>query len=66
MLEKISEVATVQAKGIDQINLAIGKVDQVAQDNAAIAEETASAGRSLSSQAHEMKTAVVELKHMIG
>lgn len=66
LLEEISDATTIQAKGIDQINQAIGQVDQVAQNNAAIAEETASAGRLLDNKAHEMKAAVVDLRQMIG
>jgi methyl-accepting chemotaxis protein len=53
----IAEVATAnheQAQGIDQINTAIVRVDQVTQTNAAHAAEAAASNEKLSSQAREL------------
>jgi methyl-accepting chemotaxis protein len=53
----ISEIATAsqqQSAGIDQINLAVTSMDEVTQQNAALAEQTSAAAASLSDKAREM------------
>ena len=49
-----STAADEHAQGIVQVNQAIAQLDSVTQSNAAIAEETASAGEELSAQAREL------------
>jgi len=48
------------------LSKAVGDMDQITQNNAAIAEETASNGRVLSSRAREMEQAVQTLASIIG
>jgi len=60
----VSEIATAsqeQAQGIDQVNTAVGQMDQVTQQNAANAEESASASEELSAQAEQLNGMVQEL-----
>jgi methyl-accepting chemotaxis protein/methyl-accepting chemotaxis protein-1 (serine sensor receptor) len=55
-----------QAHGIEQISLAISKMEQVTQKTASSAEESASAGEEMSGQSQEMKAAVAELVAVVG
>ena len=67
--ELITEIASAsheQAKGIEQINAAIADVDKVTQQNAANAEESASASEELKSQAEQMKSVLKDLMRLIG
>ena len=65
----MSEVATAsieQSRGIEQVNAAIAQMDGVTQSNAANAEENASAGEQLSSQAKELLAMVDQLVLLVG
>jgi methyl-accepting chemotaxis protein len=60
----ISEIATAsdeQAKGIGQVNTAVGEMDKVVQRNAATAEESAGSSREMSAQAEVLKAMVAEM-----
>ena len=62
--ELISEIAAAsneQAQGIDQVNTAVAEMDKVTQQNAANAQELASASETMKLQAREMRSAVKEL-----
>ena len=64
MLVEISQDAAEQAGRIENLNTAVAQIDSVTQRNAAIAEETASAGRLLADKAREMDNAVRILSRM--
>ncbi|RFP13660.1 MULTISPECIES: methyl-accepting chemotaxis protein [unclassified Duganella] len=51
IMAEISLATREQSSGIDQINMAIGQMDQVTQQNAALVEEAAAAAESLQEQA---------------
>ena len=51
-----------QRRGIEQVNLAIGEMDQVTQQNAALVEEAAAAAGSLEEQARRLKAAVATFR----
>ncbi|HSY18753.1 MAG TPA: methyl-accepting chemotaxis protein [Candidatus Acidoferrales bacterium] len=55
-----------QTQGITQINIAMGEVDKVTQNNAAYAEESASVVRELNAQVVTMKSSVAELLQLVG
>jgi methyl-accepting chemotaxis protein len=60
----ISEITTAseeQARGVSQVNQAIGNMDQVTQSNASSAEELAASSEELSAQAMSMNDLVGEL-----
>ncbi|MFC1524595.1 methyl-accepting chemotaxis protein, partial [Thermodesulfobacteriota bacterium] len=64
----VSEIFTSsneQAKGIEQVNLAVSEMDKVTQGTAANAEESASASEELNAQAYHMKEIVNELKIIV-
>jgi methyl-accepting chemotaxis protein len=51
MMAEIMAASQEQSAGIDQINQAVGQMDQVTQQNAALVEEAAAAAQSLQEQA---------------
>ncbi len=51
----IATASKEQAQGIEQINVAVGQMDQVTQAAAANAEQSASAAEELSAQAQELQ-----------
>jgi hypothetical protein len=64
----VNDVATAseeQAKGIDQINIAINQMNTVTQQNAANAEESASAASELSSETDTLNQWVDELLQIV-
>jgi methyl-accepting chemotaxis protein len=64
----ISEIAVAsdeQAKGIGQLNTAVGEMDKVVQQNAANAEGSASSAREMSVQSEILKALVGEMAVMV-
>ncbi len=66
LVREIATAAREQAQGIEQINTAIGQLDQVTQSNSASAEESASAAEELDAQAASLKDAVGQLRQLVG
>ena len=67
--ELVSEIAAAsaeQAQGIDQVNISMGEMDKVTQQNAANAEESAAASEELSAQAETMQGFVGDLATLVG
>ncbi|MDC8756559.1 methyl-accepting chemotaxis protein [Janthinobacterium fluminis] len=58
IMAEISLATQEQSSGIDQINVAIGQMDQVTQQNAALVEEAAAAAESLQEQAGKLADVV--------
>ena len=54
LMGEISKASRDQSAGIDQINQALGQMDQVTQQNAALVEEAAAAAQSLEHQARHL------------
>ena len=65
LVEQITTASREQAKGIEQVNAAMGQMDKVVQQNAAGAEESASASEELSSQAQVLRQTVDQLATLI-
>jgi methyl-accepting chemotaxis protein len=61
LFREIAAASNEQAQGIAQIGKAIAEMDKVVQQNAANAEEAASASEELNAQAMQMKDMVAEL-----
>lgn len=55
LISEIAAASKEQAQGIHQINVALGQVDQVTQQNTASSEELASASEEMSGQAAQLK-----------
>lgn len=66
LVGEITAASSEQSEGIDQINKAVSQMDQVTQQNAANAEESASASEELNAQATQMKGMVDELVIIVG
>ena len=57
MVDIVSEIAAAsgeQASGIDEVNKALGRMDEATQQNSALVEENAATAKALSQQAAEM------------
>ncbi|MBE0534270.1 MAG: Cache 3/Cache 2 fusion domain-containing protein [Phycisphaerae bacterium] len=66
LVSEIAAASQEQAQGIDQVNVAVAQMDKVTQQNAANAEESASASEELSAQAEQMNQIVSELSALVG
>jgi hypothetical protein len=62
VIGEITSAATVQSEGIAGVNQAIGDLDQMTQQNAALVEQSAAAAESLREQADRLKQAVSAFK----
>jgi len=58
IVKEIAGAAAEQSTGIDQVNLAVGQMDEVTQQNAALVEQASAAAQSLEEQARQLKDAV--------
>jgi methyl-accepting chemotaxis protein len=65
LVAQVSRASGEQADGVEVINGAIGRLDQVTQSNAASAEESASASEELSAQARELNKVVKVLESIV-
>jgi len=54
MISSVSNAATEQTSGIEQINQAVAQMDEMTQQNAALVEETSAASRSMSDEARSL------------
>ncbi len=66
LVGEISAASNEQADGIEQVNKAVVEMDKVIQQNAANAEESASASEELNAQAEQMKSFVGDLVTLVG
>jgi methyl-accepting chemotaxis protein len=66
LVDSIAKASAEQAQGVEQVNAAVGQMDKVTQQNAAGAEESASAAKELAGQAAAVKSIVDELSAMVG
>ncbi len=62
MMSEISAASAEQTSGIEQVNMAIGQMDDVTQQNAALVEQAAAAAESLEEQAQSLSDTVAQFK----
>ena len=62
IITEITAASSEQSVGIDEINRAIGQMDAVTQQNAALVEESAAAAESMQHQAHNLAQVVSVFK----
>ncbi|WP_206363336.1 hypothetical protein [Cupriavidus necator] len=55
---EIAAASGEQSNGIEPVNMAVGRLDQVTQQNAALVEEASAATQSMSEQARALREAV--------
>jgi methyl-accepting chemotaxis protein len=65
IVNEIAAASEQQSAGIDQINNAIGSMDEVTQQNAALVEQAAAAALSLQQQATELTVATSTFKLVV-
>lgn len=65
LVDEIAAASDEQAKGVEQVNIAVAEMDKVVQQNAANAEESASASEEMNAQAEQMKGMVKDLFALI-
>ena len=65
LVGEIAAASSEQAQGIEQINTAMSQMDKVTQQNAANAEESASASEELNAQAESMLEIVTDLVKLV-
>jgi methyl-accepting chemotaxis protein len=58
IIARISDASAEQAQGIAEVNQAVGQMDDVTQQNAALVEQAAAAAASLQEQAEQLSRAV--------
>ena len=61
LIAEISEASKEQSNGIEQVNIAVTEMDKVVQQNAANAEESASASEEMHAQAEQLREYVRDL-----
>jgi methyl-accepting chemotaxis protein len=66
LVGEISNASAEQTHGIERVNQAVAEMDRVTQDNAANAEESASAAVELETQAERMEGILAELIALVG
>lgn len=66
LIGEISAASSEQAQGISQVSKAVAEMDKVVQQNAANAEESASASEEMNAQAQNMKGITNTLSLLIG
>jgi methyl-accepting chemotaxis protein/methyl-accepting chemotaxis protein-1 (serine sensor receptor) len=66
LVDDVNEGSQEQARGIDQIGKAIAQMDQLTQQTAASAEESASAAEELNAQSTTLKDIVDRLTAIVG
>lgn len=61
-MAQISSASVEQSTGIEQVNVAIARMDQMTQENAALVEQAAAAAESLHTQAEALSKTVATFK----
>lgn len=66
LVGEITAASREQAQGIEQVNKSVAEMDKVVQQNAANAQESASASEELNAQADQLREMVLELASIVG
>jgi len=66
LVAQIANASSEQSQGIQQVNVAVTRMDKITQSNAVSAEESARAAQKLTAQAEALTRAMVELDQMVG
>ncbi|MFI0473514.1 methyl-accepting chemotaxis protein [Halomonas sp. HMF6819] len=66
IMDEISAASQEQSDGIEQVSQAVGQMDEVTQQNAALVQQAAAAAASLEEQASRLEEAVAVFKVMDG
>ena len=62
IMQEISTTAVEQQAGVDQVNIAVSKIDGITQQNAALVDETTNYARELLEQSENLKNIMTFFK----
>ncbi len=62
IVDEISVSTTAQSQGLGEVNVSVGQLDQMTQQNAALVEQSAAAAGSLREQASNLATSVLAFR----
>ncbi|MBW5381415.1 methyl-accepting chemotaxis protein, partial [Brachyspira hampsonii] len=62
IMQEISTTAVEQQTGVDQVNIAVSKIDGITQQNAALVDETATYAKELLEQSENLKNIMTFFK----
>ena len=62
IVTEISSASAEQSTGIEQVNIAVGQIEAVTQQNAALVEEASAAAQAMADQADALRRAVAIFK----
>lgn len=62
LMREIANASREQSRGIEQVNIAVSQMDETAQQNAALVQQSSAATRSLEEQSHVLVEAVATFK----
>jgi methyl-accepting chemotaxis protein len=65
IVSEIAEASKEQSSGIEQVNIALNQMDKVVQQNAANAEESASASEGMNTQAEQLRDYMGDLVMLV-
>jgi methyl-accepting chemotaxis protein len=66
LIDEVAIASSEQANGIKQINTAVARIDQLTQENAANAEQSASSSAQLSAQAGHLTQVIQDVITLVG
>src|SRR5262249_39876583 len=66
LIDEVDVGSREQARGIEQISLAVAQMEKLTQRNAANAEQSAAAGEELAAQARSLHDSVERLRNIAG
>ena len=62
LMREIASASQEQSRGIEQVNIAVIQMDETAQQNAALVQQSSAATRSLEEQSHALLEAMAAFK----
>ncbi len=62
LMREIANASHEQSRGIEQVNIAVNQMDETAQQNAALVQQSSAATRSLEEQSRELIEAMSSFK----
>jgi len=62
LMREIASASQEQSRGIEQVNIAVSQMDETAQQNAALVQQSSAATRSLEEQSHALLEAMAVFK----
>jgi methyl-accepting chemotaxis protein len=62
LMREIASASQEQSRGIEQVNIAVSQMDETAQQNAALVQQSSAATRSLEEQSQELIEAMASFR----